>query len=294
MIDLPATLTPLVEQLLPALRGFSRGEYGIALGGSHAKGVADERSDLDLYVFAREVLPNEERTRLIERLPGVTGIVSWGQTEPFIQAGTDFYLARQKVEVWLRNADYMADTIGDCRAGIVRHDMVTWTVMGFYNHCALSDVSKMRALEDPYGILARWQAAVSEYPPELRDAIIGRHMQAARFWPGNFHCLSAVERGDVIYVAGIVQQVVDNLIQVLFALNRVYFPGEKKLAAALDHLPVKPEAFVARIERLVFPAATAEVGYLGEQSRELAALVEEVCALVASDTGDRAATGEGT
>jgi hypothetical protein len=32
-------LTSIVDALLPLLRQFPRGEYGIALGGAHAKGV---------------------------------------------------------------------------------------------------------------------------------------------------------------------------------------------------------------------------------------------------------------
>lgn len=282
MATLPSDLLPMVDALLPLLRRFCRGEYGIALGGAHAKGVADAASDVDLYVFARQVLTNDERTRLCAELSGARAIVSWGEIEPFSQAGTDFYLGPHKVECWLRNADHMAATIADCQAGVIRHDLVTWTVMGFYNHCALSDLNKMIPLEDPNGLLAGWQAEVREYPPKLRAAIIAQHLRAARFWPGNFHYLSAVERCDVIYVTGIVQQVVTNLIQVVFALNRTYFPGEKKLHAALDHLAFKPAGFTGRIERLMFPRAEPDVAYLRQQSRELAELVEEVAALTRS------------
>lgn len=152
--------------------------------------------------------------------------------------------------------------------------------MGFYNHCALSDLSKMIPLDDPYGLLARWKYEVGAYPPKLREAIVAAHLRAAKFWPDNFHYLSAVERGDVIYVTGIVQQVVNNLIQVVFALNRVYFPGEKKLDVALDHLATKPVAFTERIKRLVSPGVVPDVVFLRRQSAELAALVREVEALV--------------
>jgi hypothetical protein len=161
----------------------------------------------------------------------------------------------------------------------VRHDLVTWTVMGFHNHCTLSDVNKMVPVEDPHGILARWKETVSNYPEKLREAIIDRHLPAARFWPDNFHYVSAVERGDLIYVAGIVQQVVDNLIQVVFALNRAYFPGEKKLDVTLEQLEVKPDRFTERVQRLLWPGAPAERDYLQSQRQQLCALVGEVASL---------------
>ena len=214
------------------------------MGGAHAKGVDDAESDIDLYVFGRQALSGEERTRLCEQ-PGcsVESVVSWGDTREFSQAGTDFRFRGRKIECWLRSIEYVSNIVAECKAGVVRHDFVTWTVMGFYNYCTLSDLNEMIPVDDPYGILARWKSEVSEYPWRLREAIIGGHMRAAKFWPDNFHYKSAIERRDVIYVTGIVQQVIANLIQVVFALNQAYFPGEKKLDVALSHLELEARFF---------------------------------------------------
>ena len=269
------------KSLLPLLRSLCAGDYGIALGGAHAKGVDDSRSDLDLYVFAREVPANAQRDRFCRQFAdSIHGVTSWGDDARFIQGGTDFYLAGLKVEVWFRQVDYIAGVIAECQQGIVKHDFVTWTVMGFFNHCTLSDLHEMMVLEDPAGMLAAWQAQIAEYPPALRQRILADYLGAALFWPDNFHYKSAVERGDLIYTAGIAQQVINNLIQVLFAYNRVYFPGEKKLAAALDHLPVKPGDFTRRVQRILFPQAAPDTDLLAWQRAELARLVDEVRALV--------------
>jgi len=270
----------IVDTLIPLLRRFLRGEYGIALGGAHAKGVDDAESDIDLYVFAHDILPADERRRLCVDF-GVDGasITSWGNDAEFVQAGTDFYFQGQKIEVWFRNVDYVAAIIAECQAGIVKHSLLTWTVMGFYNHCTLSDLHNMRPIDDPFGLLARWQSTVAVYPPPLQTAIIAQHLRTAQFWPDNFHYKSAVERGDAIYTAGIVQQVIHNLIQVIFALNQTYFPGDKKLAGALDHLAVKPERFTARIHALLFPGSEPDPAKLNEQRQTLRALVQEVTTL---------------
>ena len=274
------SLTPLVDDLLPLLRQFVQGDYGIALGGAHAKGVADPQSDLDFYLFARHLLPEAERKRLCQEshlsLEPITG---WGIHDPFVQAGTDFYLNGLKVECWFRNVDLVAGIIEEAQAGIVKRELVTWTVTGFYNHCALSDLAHMIPIDDPVGILACWQAAVRHYPPALRDSILRAHLPAAKFWRGNFHYHSAVRRGDVIYVMSIVHQVIHNLIQVIFALNETYFPGDKKLGAALDRLDNKPADFSVRIERLLLLRDGAPET-LTRQQHDLEALVSEVEALV--------------
>ena len=164
--------------------------------------------------------------------------------------------------------------------GIVRREFVTWTVMGFYNHCALSDLHNMVPLEDPAGVLARWKGAVAEYPPKLRETILNDHLRAAQFWPENFHYRSAVARCDAIYAAGIVHQVVHNLVQVLFALNRTYFPGDKKLDIALEHLEVKPAGFTERIQRLLLPGTGRDRDTLDRQRSELIELTRQVEELV--------------
>ena len=99
------------------------------------------------------------------------------------------------------------------------------------------------------------------------------------FWPDNFHYKSAVERGDAIYAMGIVQQVIHNLIQVIFALNQTYFPGDKKLDIAMSHLAIKPEQFTERIHRLLFLGVEPNPAILHEQRRALRALTQDVATL---------------
>ena len=229
-----------------------------------------------MYLFAERVLPGAERRRLCAELDGLESITGWGDDTPFVQAGTDFYFNGIKVECWLRNSSYIGDIIAECQAGIIRHSLVTWTVMGFYNYCTLSDLHNMAPIDDPAGILTRWKAQVSHYPPKLRQSVIGTYLAKAKFWPQNFHYRTAVARCDTLYVIGIVHQVVHHLIQVIFALNEVYFPGDKKLALALDHLPIKPDRFTMRIQELISPGASGTRAVYVQQRQELIALVEEV------------------
>ncbi|HEV2735959.1 MAG TPA: DUF4037 domain-containing protein [Longimicrobiaceae bacterium] len=276
----------VLRELLPLLRRFCPGEHGIALGGSHAKGGGDALSDVDVYLFADRVVPGARRRDLVlEALGEAAEAVSWGRDEPFTGGGTDFTYRGTRVECWLRSSRQLQATIAACRRGEIRREHSVWAVMGFFDCVALADMRAMRIVEDPGGMLARWKAEVAVYPEPLRRALLGRFMAEAAFWPDNFHYASAVERADAIYVSGIVQQVAQALVQVVFALNGEYFPGEKRLDAALEKLPVVPPAFARRLRALLFSGEDPGVAELREQRRALGALVAEVERLVAAHGG---------
>jgi hypothetical protein len=285
---IPEDIQDVVPELLPLVQQFARGEYAIALGGAHAKGTADDESDVDLYLFAHDVLPGPDRTRIAAAFsPHIERVVSWGDHAGSTGAGTDFRFRGRTVECWLRAVEHIDRSIADCQQGMVKREFATWTTTGFYNHCCLSDLTVMLPIEDPFGIIARWKSAVASYPPKLREAIVRHHLPAAGFWPDNFHYLSAIERQDVIYVTGIVQQVVHNLVQVIFALNETYFPGDKRLDLAIEHLPRQPPRLCERIHALLFPGTPATREVLRQQREELRSLLREVRDMAARAGGEQ-------
>ena len=271
----PRSPEDAARALLPLVRRFAEGRYGIALGGSLAKSGGDAWSDLDVYLFAERIAPGEARTAMAAEMPGATEVASWGAGGPEDEGGTDFVLDGRPVEVWIRPIRAVEDEIARARRGEIRREYRAWTVMGFFGHAVLSDVASMRVIEDPAGVLAGWQREMRAYPPALREAIVSRYLAEAGFWR-NFHYETAVERADVLYASGIVHHAVYALLQVVFALNGAYFPGEKRLARALDRLPRQPDRFVSRVESLVHPAAPPTVETLRAQARELKALIGEV------------------
>jgi hypothetical protein len=271
----------IVDELKPLLRHYSRSDYGIAVGGSHAKGTADKESDLDLYLFANSVMEKDKRAQWTNKeFPDIENLVSWGSDQPFIQGGTDFFYKQQKIECWIRSCDIIERTITECNNGVVKQDFVTWTPTGFYNHCTLSDLNTMILIDDPSDILSRWKATIAVYPQKLQKTIIQTSLEGARFWSFNFHYNSAIERQDVIYTSSIVQQVVHNIIQIFFAVNKVYFPGDKKLENALEHLDKLPDLFMERIHNLLNPGKIIVVDILRKQQVDLQQLLTDTEILV--------------
>lgn len=66
MLMLPPRIAAIVDELVPLVRQFARTDYGIGVGGAHAKAAHDAASDLDLYLFTEAVAGGDERTRRIK------------------------------------------------------------------------------------------------------------------------------------------------------------------------------------------------------------------------------------
>ncbi len=277
------TSDPFVAALLPLLHRLCVGRVSIAIGGSRAKGGADRWSDLDLYLFSMDVPPRQERERLVTTmLPNASEVTSWGCDDSFVEGGTDFVLDGVRVECWHRNETSVEEKLQASLNGEIRRQYSAWAVMGFFDHAVLADIRTMQIVTDANGTINRWKQAVRVYPEALRRSLLHRFIREVGFWPNNPHYRSAIERVDRIYTAAIVQHTLHALIQVLFALNREYFPGEKQLARAMDTLTLRPQGLSDRISRILNPGTAMGCDELAGQARALADLVMDTTTLVGS------------
>ena len=265
-----------IQALVELLKGTVEGKCAIALAGAHAKGMADAASDIDLYVFAERAKPLEERQALIRSAadPGTTPWVDDFDAAPW-GGGMDFMYQGTPVEVAARTLARMDRVVGDCLEGKFEIIPATWTSNGYYTFIYLCELSFIQPVWDPDGVLADYQKKAAVYPEPLRRAILETFMGRAGTWMGNFHYGSAVRRGDVLFTAPIVLHTVMDMVQVVFALNRVYFTGDKKLEAALEKMPYCPEAL--RPGQLdVLLTATRDPAHLKRQQELLQEAWEEL------------------
>lgn len=246
-------LTEKLRSLTQILKQTVRGSCAIALAGAHAKGMADPDSDIDIYLFAEEERPFAQRQQIIASAadPGTNFWVSpsfddapWGGSMDFSYQGTP-------VEVVGRTLSRMDQVLDECLEGTFSILPATWTSNGYYTYIYLSELSFLKLLWDPQGILARYQAKAAVYPEALRRRILEVFLERAGTWMGNFHYESAVKRGDRLFSAPIVLHTLLDMIQVVFALDRVYFPGDKKLEQALRQLPGCPKLLLEELPTLL-------------------------------------------
>ena len=258
-----------IQELVELLRETTEGKCAIALAGAHAKGTADADSDIDLYIFAERAKPREQRETLIRRAadPGTTPWIDQDFDAAPWGGGMDFMYQGTPVEAVGRTLEQLDRVVGDCLKGKFEIIPATWTSNGYYTFIYLSELSFLKPVWDPDGILAAYQKKSAVYPEPLRRAILETFMARAGTWIGNFHYESAVRRGDILFTAPIVLHTVMDMVQVVFALNRVYFTGDKKLEAALAKMPRCPDAF--RPEQLDILFTTPRDPVVLEQQRQI-------------------------
>lgn len=245
-----------IHTLVELLKETTQGKCAIALAGAHAKGTADASSDIDLYVLAEQAKSREQCVELIRSIadPGTTPWVDDFDAAPW-GGGMDFVYQGTPVEAVGRTLPRMDQVIGDCLKGKFEIIPATWTSNGYYTFIYLCELSFIKPVWDPDGVLAAYQKKVSVYPEPLRRAIMETFLGRAGIWMDNFHYESAIRRGDVLFTTPIVLHTVMDMVQVVFALNRIYFTGDKKLEAALANMPYCPEALRPEQLDILFTAS---------------------------------------
>jgi predicted nucleotidyltransferase len=244
------------------------GVEAIVLGGSRARGTADERSDIDLGIYydgehpfsvaALGAAAKELDDRHSDNL--VTSFGDWGLA---VNGGGWLEIGGNHVDFLYREIGPVRDAIEDCIAARLRSIYQLGHPLGFHIQIYAGEVHVCRPLFDSAGTVARLKARVSEYPETLRTAAVTKHIFDAEFEISIAG--KPAERGDVMYVAGCLFRAAGFMMFVLYALNRRFFLNEKGAWAESRGFAIKP----ARLHETV----ASVLGKVGTTPAELTASV---------------------
>jgi hypothetical protein len=202
----------------------------VVLTGSVSRGVADGVSDIEMLVVTAEPLD----------LPTC-----------FEHAGR---AGLERLDTWGPQGGPTSRVFGYCEGVPIElvwwpHNFAESTVAGLL---AGPESSAADALANglplrTMGLLERWQALLREYPDELAAA---RIEDAALTWGGYAPegLLTLTRPGERLVL---VERMVDDatrVLRIVYALNRVWPPTTKRVAARVEGLALKPELLAERIE----------------------------------------------
>jgi len=201
------------------------------LTGSVSRGVDDELSDIEMLVVTTERLGLDECFGHARGV-GLEGLDSWGPqgTEVSRVFG---YLDGVPVELTWWPRDLAEASVAALASGEQSSSAADALVHGIPLRTA--------------GLLHAWQERLRDYPEPLAAA---RIEDAALTW-GGFHptgFLTLARPGDRL---ALVERLLDDatrVLQIVYALNRVWPPTAKRLAARVDLLPLRPERLAGRVE----------------------------------------------
>jgi hypothetical protein len=203
----------------------------VVLTGSVSRGVADDVSDIEMLIVTPDELGLDDCFGLAAAC-GITDLGSWGQ-QGVPTKRVSGYLAGVPVElIWWSRA-YAETAFAAIFAGALAA-----------NADALANGVALRTS----GRLAQWQERLRDYPDDLAHA---RIEDAALTWGGFAAAglLTIARPGERL---ALVERMVDDaarVVRIVFALNRVWQPTHKRLAARTATLQHKPERLAERIEQ---------------------------------------------
>jgi hypothetical protein len=194
----------------------------------------------------------------------------WGPGDEWLSAATGIH-----VDAIYFDAGWMEAQV---ERVLVRHE----ASLG-YTTCFWHTVRGSTMLEDPRG----WFAALQErcrvdYPEELRRNIVAfNHPVLRGVIPAYAHQLEkAVKRRDLVSVNHRLAGLLASYFDIVFAVNRVPHPGEKRLIeAAVGSCPRLPAEMAADMTEILEIATTDLAGLPGRVAR----LLDRLDALLAAE-----------
>jgi hypothetical protein len=234
-------LDPRVEELAWEVSRLPSVE-AVILGGSFSTGMLDERSDHDLYAYTREAIAPVLREAILRpraaRLELQRDFWEWEDT--WIEHdGTKF-------EIMYRGCGNSEEEVEKrlcrCEASVG------------YTTCVLHTLAHGHILADRNGWFESLQRRVlnTSYPDELLQAIIEKNFPVLGPIISSYEdqIESALARRDFVSLVHRTAAWLASYFDIVFAVNRKYHPGEKRLLAQAAALPTYPNHMVDDVARI--------------------------------------------
>lgn len=270
-------LSPQQRELVSSLArrlGAITGIKAVVLGGSHARGRAQPGSDIDLYILYSEAAPFliQSIRELAEAVndthgPVVTDFYGWG---PWVNGGAWLTIGGQRVDFLYRSLEHMERVIAAAEAGRYELHYAQQPPFGFFSGAYLGEIAVCIPLFDPEARLEVLKRRVASYPEALRQAVVQDYLWQVELGLTAFAPKFAGRSG-AYGTAACLARAVNQLLLVLFALNRKYLMDDKTALAEVAEFERVPREFGRRVQQTL--------GHLGGSPEELGAAVESVAQL---------------
>lgn len=242
MTGIDSEVPPLAREWAARFASFEQ-VRAVALGGSSVTGSADPLSDLDVIVYASPPPPAEARRALIlptARRAEIDNTFFGTGDEWIDQSG-------QGVDAAYWSPEWMEDQL---ERVLVRFEASLGYTTSFWH-----TLRNARVLFDRTGWLTRLQEqARMPYPEPLRRAIVEKNHPVLRRKLASYleQIELALSRADLVSMQHRVTAVLASYFDILFAVNRVPHPGEKRLLAHAKRIcPKRPPELEAQMEAVI-------------------------------------------
>ena len=226
------------------------GVEALVLAGSAATGLADEESDYDLYAYTREEVPIEFRANLLKPRAARLELqnIFWEWSDEWVEPdGTPF-------DLMYRSCDAIeADVEARLGRGLAS--------LG-YSTSLCHSVLHAKPVFDRQGWFQTLQDRLrsTAYPDRLVEGVVKLNLPVLGRIIHSYEqqIRSAFRRRDRVSLNHRTAAWLASYFDILFAANRRFNPGEKRLLAHAQALPTTPERMVADVEAACMGACSLE------------------------------------
>jgi len=234
---------PLMEEIA---REFARlpEVSAVVLSGSRGGEFSDAGSDIDLYVYAEPEPSKAWRAILAGRFGERASIGN-----DFWEPGDEWIALRtgNAVDIMYRSPAWIGQQLDRL---LLRHQASVG-----YSTCLVYNILHSKILYDRADWFASLRAKAQQpYPEALRCAIIARNHPILRSTLSSYaHQIAmALHRNDRVSVNHRITALLASYFDILFAINRLFHPGEKRLLAhVLASCPKYPLEIEAQVNGLL-------------------------------------------
>lgn len=213
----------------------------LVLGGSRAGENYDEKSDYDFYVYVNELPSEEQRKSILEKCCKYMEI-----SNSFWELEDDCILKDDiPIDILYRNMNDFENQV----ASVVEGKMAYTG----YTTCMWHNVVNSKILYDPNGKFEKMQKRFSiPYPAELKKNIIEKNMKLLTGMLPSYddQIKKAVKRGDLVSINHRTSAFMESYFDVIFALNEMTHPGEKRMVQYASMGKIIPQDFEDNIKNL--------------------------------------------
>ena len=214
----------------------------IALGGSRAGEIFDEKSDYDVYIYCTENISETERKNILSEFCSYMEIGNhfWEYEDNCtLKNGID-------IDILYRDLNDICEDVADVVERYHAHNG--------YTTCIWHNLINSKIIFDRNGRLAQAQKRFSvEYPEKLKENIIKRNMAllSEKMPAYKFQIKKAVERNDVVSINHRTSAFMESYFDIIFALNKLTHTGEKRLVRICrEKCKILPDDFEENINQL--------------------------------------------
>jgi len=250
----------------------------IALGGSQTSGSLDLYSDIDLYIYTNEVIPLRGRQAIVEKM----GASKADLNLTFWDLGDEWFDLETGIEVDIIYWDpsWIEDQI--------ERILVFYQASMGYSTCFWQTVLNSEILFDRRGWFAKLQGKCNQpYPEQLKRTILAKNHPVLRSVIPSYYgqIKKAIERRDLISINHRLAALLASYFDVLFALNEVMNPGEKKIMKlVMEQCSKIPMDLQEQLDDILQSAASGDAMLL----RQLDGLIDSLDVLLTKEGFDPA------